>query len=270
MVDVHCHLNFKSFAQDFDAAIQRAKDAGVTTIINTGTQIDSSQKAVELAEKYENLFAIVGVHPHHADKVELGSDWIEELEHIAKHPKVVGIGECGMDYYRYQSNGITDIEAQKEIFIKQIDLAHRLNLPLQIHNRHAGKDIIDILNNHKSLLRDLPGMFHCMSGNVEFLKKVLDLGFYVGFDGNITYKGIAPGEDTPLSELVKYAPIDRIVTETDSPYLTPEPHRGSRNEPSYGILIAKFIAQIKAISEKEVLDQTTKNAHTIFNLKVNN
>ena len=264
MVDVHCHLNFHAFEKDYEKVINSAYDAGVTKIINVGTKIDSSQKAVELARNYENLFAIVGVHPHHADKIESG--WEAELEKLAKDTKVVGIGECGMDYYRYKSNDIVDPKVQKEIFIKQIELAYKLKLPLQIHNRHAGKDILDIIINHKSYLSDPPGMFHCMSGDIDFLKKVLDLGFYVGFDGNITYKGIAPGENTELKDLVKYAPLDRIVTETDSPFLTPQPKRGSRNMPENVIIIGRFIAQINGLTLGQVEEQTTKNAHNVFKL----
>src|SRR3989344_8229427 len=150
MIDVHCHLNFHSFEKDYDEVIKSAFKAGVTKIINVGTKIDSSEKAVEMAQKYENLYAIVGVHPHHADKPLLGShpelvsgsnDWITHLERIAKKPKVVGIGEIGLDYFSYKSNDIVDPKLQKEVFIKQIELAHKLKLPLQIHNRHAGKDI---------------------------------------------------------------------------------------------------------------------------------
>lgn len=266
MIDVHCHLNFHSFKKDYDKVIKNAFKAGVTKIINVGTKIDSSQKAVELASKYDNLYAIVGVHPHHADKIELGENWLSELETLTKQPKVVGIGEIGMDNYRYQSNGIVDPETQKEVFEAQIELALRLKLPLQIHNRHAGKAILDILEPYKNEFISPPGMFHCFSGDIDFLGKVLDLGFYVGFDGNITYEGLAPGETITLSELVKYAPLDRIVLETDSPFLTPEPHRGSRNMPKYVIIVAKYIAQIKGISQEEVVLQTTQNAHTIFKL----
>lgn len=291
MIEVHCHLNFKAFNDDYDEVIKRAEDAGVEKIVNVGTKIDSSQKAVELAEKYDNLYAIVGIHPHHADKINQNShpgrsgttdrisgnrdsiasfqndnagSWIEELEKIAKHPKVIGIGECGMDYYSYKSNDIVDPSLQREVFIKQIELAHKLKLPLQIHNRHAGDDIIDILEHNKSFLIDPPGMFHCMSGNVDFLKKVLDLGFYVGFDGNITYEGTAPGEDTALSELVSYAPLDRIVIETDSPYLTPVPYRGKRNEPAYAIIVGEHIASLKGCSPEAVEQQTRKNTFVIF------
>ena len=264
MVDVHCHLNFHSFEKDYDEVIKQAFEAGVTKIINVGTKIDSSKKAVELAQKYENLYAIVGIHPHHADKLEQG--WFEKLETLAKKPKIVGIGEIGMDYFRYKSNDIVDPKLQKEVFIKQIELAHKLKLPLQIHNRHAGQDILDILANHKSYLLNPPGMFHCMSGNLDFLKKVLDLGFYIGFDGNITYSGLAPGEDTDLKDLVNYTPLDRIVIETDSPFLTPKPHRGSRNVPSYAIITAKFIAKLKTIPFETIEVKTTENATKLFTL----
>ena len=193
-------------------------------------------------------------------------DWIEKLETLAQKPKVVAIGEIGMDYYKYKSNDIVDPKLQKEVFIKQIELAHKLKLPLQIHNRHAGKDILDILSNHKQYLMNPPGMFHCMSGDLDILKKVLDLGFYVGFDGNITYKGIAPGETTKLRELVEYAPLDRILTETDSPFLTPQPLRGKINKPEYVIITAKFIAGIKALSFEKIETETTQNAIKLFKL----
>ena len=266
MVDVHCHLNFKAFTNDYDAVIKRAFEAGVRKIINVGTKIDSSQKAVELAQKYAKLYAIVGVHPHHADKIELGSKWLSDLEALAKQPKVIAIGEIGIDNYRYQSNAIVDPKTQREIFVQQIKLAHKLKKPLQIHNRHAGKEILDILLDHKSYLLNPPGMFHCMSGDLEFLKKVLNLGFYVGFDGNITYEGLAPGENTSLSDLVKATPLDRIVVETDSPYLTPEPYRRTRNEPKNVIIIGKFIAQLKGISYEQVVEHTTSNINALFKL----
>lgn len=266
MIDTHCHLNFNAFKDDVEEVIKKSFDAGVIKIINVGTKLDSSQKAIELAEKYDSpageLYATVGLHPHHADKLE--PDWNKNFEKLAKHPKVVAIGETGLDFYRYQSNGITDPELQKEIFIKQIEIAHKLKKPLQIHNRQAGLEILDILLNHKSYFLNPPGVFHCFSGDIELLKKVLELGFYIGFDGNITYKGIAKGETTDLKNLVKYCPIDRIVTETDSPYLTPVPYRGQRNEPKYVIIIAEEIAKIKNLSVEEVKEQTTLNANKIF------
>lgn len=262
MIDVHCHLNFAKFENDFDAVIKKATDAGVEKIINVGTSIETSQKAVALAQKYKNLYAIVGIHPHHADKLE--KDWTSKIEKLAKQPKVVAIGEVGIDYFSYKSNGIVKPEFQKETFVKQIELSIKLKLPLQIHGRKAAKDIIDILTAYKNEFMNPPGMFHCMAGNIAYLKDVLDLGFYVGFDGNITYQGLAPGEDTQLSTLVKYAPIERIVVETDAPYLTPEPHRGSRNEPSYVIITADSIAKIKDVSFDKINNVTTENAHKIF------
>lgn len=180
------------------------------------------------------------------------------------HPKVLGIGEIGMDYYSYKSNGIVDPALQKEALEAQIELAHRVGLPLQIHNRHAGKDVIEILKHHKNLLQTIPGMFHCFAGDMDILKSALDLGFYIGFDGNVTYKGLAPGETVELKDLAAYTPVDRIVVETDSPYLTPFPHRGERNEPKYVIITAKFIAELKDMSFEKLVEQTDKNVYTLF------
>ena len=266
MIDVHCHLNFNAFQEDFDTVIKDAKEAGIDKIINVGTQISSSKLAVELAEKYENLYAIIGVHPHHADKIE--TNWLKELEKLAKHPKVVGIGECGLDYFHYKSNGIVDPTIQKKVFIKQLELANKYKLPIQIHSRteKARVDTLEIIKENKILLLSVPGMFHCMAGSTESLKKTLALGFFIGFDGNITYKGIPQGEPETLANLVKYAPLDRIVIETDSPYLAPVPHRGQRNEPKYAIITGKCIAKIKGISFDEVIEQTDKNAYTVFNI----
>ncbi len=264
MIDVHCHLNFHSFKKDFDEVIKKAEADGVDLIINTGTSLESSESAVEMAEKYPNLYAIVGIHPHHADKVDSG--WDEKLIKIAKSSrKILAIGEIGLDYYSYASNGIVDPNLQKEIFTRQLEIANELKLPLQIHNRQAGNDILEIINLRSSSINH-GGMFHCMSGNLEFLEEVLKLGFYVGFDGNITYQGIAKGEDTPLPQLVKAAPIERIVTETDAPFLTPEPHRGSRNIPSHVIIVADEIAKIKNLDVDEVKNKTSENAKTLFQL----
>ena len=264
MVDAHCHLNFQAFNEDFDETIKRSLAQGVEIIINTGTSIESSQKAVKLAGEYDNLYAIVGIHPHHADKVIKG--WDKEINALAKMPKVVGIGEIGMDYYSYESNGITDSKLQEEIFRKQIEISIENKLPLQIHGRHAANDILRIVSDYKNQLLETPGMFHCFAGNLGYLEKVLAMGFYVGFDGNVTYKGLAPGEDTLLSDLVAKAPLERIITETDSPYLPPNPHRGSRNEPAYVIIVGKSIAQIKNTAFDVVNKATSDNAKRVFNI----
>ncbi len=237
------------------------------------------------------MYAIVGIHPHHADKIDVpkGTNetnetkgdgenemmkaqdpevWLKKLEQLAQQPKVVGIGEIGLDYYRYQSNGTTDPNLQKKIFEAQIQLAHVQNLPIQIHNRHAGEDAIEILTSHKNLLRsEDPGMFHCFAGSLKVHKQALQLGFCIGFDGNSTYPGLAPGETVSLSELIKLTPLDRIVTETDSPFLTPIPHRGTQNKPGYVIIVGEFIAKTKNLSFEEVNQQTEANAKRVFNLK---
>lgn len=266
MIDAHCHLNFKAFENDVDETIKKAFDAGVEAVINVGTKLDTSKKAIDLAEKYENLYTTVGIHPHHADKLE--ENWEEDFEKLAEHPKVVAIGECGLDYFSYKSNDIVDPKIQKEVFVKQIEIAHKLKLPLQIHNRHAGKDILEVILNHKSLFLNQPGIFHCFSGDIEFLKKVLNLRFYIGFDGNITYKGKPKGEDTDLKDLVKFCPLNRLIVETDSPYLTPEPYRGSRNNPEYVIITGRFIAELKNLSFEEVNKSTVENTKSLFKLNL--
>lgn len=286
MIDAHCHLQFNSFRNDYDEVAKRAFDAGVKRIINTGTQLESSYKAVDFANAYEQMYAIIGVHPHHADKLgsnpkseiqntkqiqnfnslnhKQNSDWIGELEEMAKHPKVIGVGEIGIDYFSYKSNGIVDPGIQKDIFIKQIEMAYRMNLPLQIHNRQAGKDIIEILQYYKDSLQPIPGMLHCFAGNFDLLKSALKMGFYIGMDGNVTYKGLAPGEDTDLKDIAKYIPVERLIVETDSPYLAPVPYRGLRNEPKNVIVTAEYLAQLKQIDSQSLINQTTNNVFKVF------
>jgi len=267
MVDSHCHLNFHAFEKDVDEVIKEAFDNGVKAIINVGTKIDSSEAAIKLAEKYKNLYATVGIHPHHADKLE--DNWLEQLESLAKSKKVIAIGECGLDYFHYESNGITDKKLKKELFEKQIELSIKSKLPLMIHNRLAGDDILEIVGHYKNDLQNSPGMFHCFSGDADFLKKVLDLGFYIGFDGNITYKGRAPGESVELSDLVRLTPAARIITETDSPYLSPIPLRGSRNTPKNVIIVGKYIAELKNINNDEFSNTVDQNFKDLFKVNIN-
>ncbi|OGH48595.1 MAG: hypothetical protein A3G66_02765 [Candidatus Levybacteria bacterium RIFCSPLOWO2_12_FULL_39_17] len=274
MVDVHCHLNFHSFEDDYDEVAKHAFESGVRVIVNTGTSIPSSRRAVELAQKYDSpageMYAIVGVHPHHADKAdvefegELQSNWFDNLKKLAREPKVIGIGEIGLDYHTYKSNGIVDKDMQFGAFKKQIGLSIELGLPLQIHNRQAGEDIIQVLKKYRTQLQDPPGMFHCFAGSFEVLKDALSLGFYIGFDGNITYKGLAPGETVGLWELAKLTPADRILVETDSPYLTPIPLRGQRNEPKNVIIISEYLASLKAIELGTFKSIINKNVKKVF------
>lgn len=271
MVDVHCHLNLHAFDKDFEEVAKHAFDNGVKAIINAGTSIPSSKRAIEIARGLPyNIYAIVGVHPHHADKAdqefegEIQSDWFEKLSELARDSKVIGIGEIGLDYYEYKSNGIVDKKVQEETFRKQIELAIEQKLPLQIHNRHAGEDVIAILKEYKSRFQNPPGMFHCFAGTQEILKNALDMGFYIGFDGNVTYKGIAPGETVALSDLARKTPIDRILVETDSPFLTPVPLRGTRNTPENVIIIGQYLAELIEIPFDKFESQIDHNAKTLF------
>jgi TatD DNase family protein len=276
MVDVHCHLNLHAFDQDFEEVANRAFDAGVRIIVNTGTSIPSSRRAVELAQKYEKMYAIVGVHPHHADKAdrefegELQKDWFDHLRKLAQEPKVIAIGEIGLDYYKYKSNGIVDKKVQEETFRRQIELSIELGLPLQIHNRHAGEDIIKVLKDYGRKLQDPPGMFHCFAGTFDVLRDALNLGFYIGFDGNVTYKGIAPGETVALKDLALKVPLDRILVETDAPFLTPVPLRGTRNEPKNVIITGEFLAGLLRVNFPDFRSQIYSNFETLFGTKVGN
>lgn len=270
MIDAHCHLNFHRFENDVDQVIKDALEKGIKIIVNTGTSIPSSRQAVGLAQKYKELYAIVGIHPHHADKAdkefegEIQSDWLEKLGELARQPKVIGIGEVGMDYWNYRTNGIVDRDLQENAFRSQIELSIQLHLPLQIHTRLAWDDTLSILSDYKKDLLEVPGMFHCFSGSIEFTKKVLDMGFYIGFDGNITYGGIPPGEDTSLQDLVDYVPADRILTETDSPFLTPIPLRGTRNVPQNVIIVAEFISNRKKIPLSKLEEIIHDNFSAVF------
>ena len=263
-------MQFVKFESDADKVISDAIEKGVTTIVNTGTSIDSSKKAVEFAHKYKELYAIVGIHPHHADKTDEKFeglpplDWLEQLEELAKKPKVIGIGEVGMDFWNYRTNGIVPVDLQEDAFRKQIELSIKLDLPLQIHTRLAWNETLSVLSDYKSQLQKYPGMFHCFSGDIEFTKKVIEAGFCIGFDGNITYDGVPPGETTALIDLVKYVPEDMILTETDSPFLAPVPHRGERNTPSNIPLILEFIAKVKGISYNTLEAQIERNFRRVF------
>lgn len=278
MVDTHCHLNLHAFDQDFDEVAKRAFDAGVAAIVNVGTSIPSSRRAVDLAHKFDSpageMYAIVGVHPHHADKAdrefegELQKDWFNELKKLAQENKVIAIGEVGLDYYKYKSNGIVDKKIQEETFRKQIELSIELKLPLQIHNRHAGEDIIRILSEYKDKFQNPPGMFHCFAGTFDVLRNALALGFYIGFDGNVTYKGIAPGETVALSELAYKTPADRILVETDAPFLTPVPLRGTRNEPKNVIIVGEYLAGLKRLDFSEFEEIVDSNFERVFKTKI--
>ena len=253
LLDSHAHYNDEKFDEDRKLIIESIYNSGVTTIINAGYSLESSKKAIEIANNYNFMYATVGVSPN--DIENLPFDYIEKLKNMARQKKVVAIGEIGLDYYWNKENK----DKQQEIFIKQIELANEMNLPIVIHTREAIMDTIDTLKNQ--IICKNKGVFHCCPLNVELVREALKLGFYMSFAGPITFKSSKNAE-----EVVKMVPMDKILTETDSPYLSPEPVRGTRNDSRNIQYIAQKIAQIKNMSIEEVTKQILKNAKTIFKI----
>lgn len=275
LIDTHCHLNFKAFRKDLDNTLWKAREASVVRIIVPGADLETSKRAVELARSYETIYAAVGIHPHHAFQVKslpAGQAGPKlkvksELKKLAQNNKVVAIGECGLDYYPYKKTKEEDYKVnnelkkkQKELFQLQLELARELKLPVIFHCREAHDDIKKCLK--VSRFKGLKGVFHCFSGDKKFLQWVLKQGFYVGFDGNITY-------DEELAKIAKVAPLKRIILETDAPYLTPEPLRSQKifpNRPENVKIVAKFIATVKGDSFSNIARHTSQNAITLFKL----
>jgi TatD DNase family protein len=252
LIDTHCHLDFPEFDIDRNEAIQRAHNNGIHYIINIGSSLEGSRRSLELSAKHGFIYATCGMHPHEADR--FNSKIQAELTKLAGENKVVAIGETGLDYYKNYSK----VENQKRLFISLIKLAKTLALPLVIHNRKAHPDTLRILKKAKPLR----AVVHCFCGDEQFLKECLELGFFISYTCNITYKK-AQG----LRDLVKITPLDRLLLETDAPFLPPEEFRGKRNEPLYVKYLAQEIARIKEISIDEVAKITTENAKGFFNLK---
>ncbi len=272
LFDVHTHTQFAAFKDDQDAVIRRALDLGVW-MMNVGTQRDTSQAAIETAHRYpEGVYATVGLHPSHTEKSyhdtqELGggekgfTSRGEEFEpsyyrELAKDSKVVAIGECGLDYYRL---GEETKEKQKAAFSKQIDLATEVKKPLMIHCRHAFADLISIVSSYLQVLSSPAGVVHFFTGAIDDARSLLDLGFYFSFGGVITFA-------RDYDEVVKYIPLERILFETDAPYVAPVPYRGKRNEPLYVIEVAKKIAEVKNVSLEEACAGTVRNARNLFGI----
>lgn len=267
LIDTHAHLNFKLFNKDLLEVINNAKKAGIEKIIIPGAKIDSSKKAVVIAQKYDNCFATVGIHPHHIDELsKLGNAVIEkELEKLIINKKVVAVGEIGLDYHEYKGYPPISEEIkkqQKELLTIQMEIAQKYNLPVILHCRDAYDDQLKSVHNYvKSSGNHITGVFHCFGGNRKHLKEILEMGFYIGFDGNITYP-----ENKTLQELAIFTPLDRLLLETDSPYLTPIPFRSQRNIPSYLHHTATFVSGIRHISQEELAKITTQNALRLFRL----
>lgn len=250
LIDTHCHLDFPQFDSDRDEVIKRAKDADIAYIINIGSSLKSSLASVELAQKYDFIYAAVGVHPHDADEVD--KNIVDTIRGLSKKDKVVAIGEIGLDYFKNYSRK----ENQQSLFKSLVGVAKEMALPLVIHSRQAELDTADILK----AAMPLKAVVHCFSGDENFLRACLDLGFFISFTCNITYKK-AQG----LRDVAKLIPLDRLLLETDAPYLSPEGLRGKRNEPLNVRYVAEEIAKIKRVSTEEIAKITTNNAKNFFN-----
>lgn len=251
LADTHCHLDFPDFDNDRDQVIKRAQEAGIGYIINVGSSVEGSRKSVELARDYDCVSAVVGIHPHEADAVV--KEDLSSIRDLAGKKKVVAIGEIGLDYYR----NFSSVEKQKELFRSLLSLAKETGLPVVLHSRQAEADTLGILEEFMPVCP----LVHCFSGNREFLENCLRLGAMISFTCNITFKK-AQG----LRDIVRVAPLDKIMLETDAPYLSPEGFRGKRNEPSFVKLLAAEIAGIKGISSEEVASATTGNAKKFFRI----
>lgn len=252
-IDTHAHLNFKAFSSDYLEVIDRAFGLEVRGIINVGSNLETSQKAIAIAKQYEKgIFATVGLHPIHVKEEDFD---FQVFEKMASDKKVIALGETGLDYYYDRSTK----EKQKEIFRKTLTIANKISKPLILHSRDAGDDVLSLLMEEKI---ETHGVMHCFQGNWQFARVILDMGFYISFTGLITF---SKNKDT--FEVIENAPLEKIMIETDCPYMTPEPYRGKRNEPSYVIEVAKKIAEIKKVPLEKVAEQTSQNAIELFGIK---
>jgi TatD DNase family protein len=252
LIDTHVHLDDPCYDKDRDAVIVRAKEEGVDYLIVVASDLKSSKRCIGLIEEFDSLYAAVGVHPHEAKTVD--KDTYFELKELAKNKKVVAIGEIGLDYHYNHSPR----EVQKEVFRDQIRLAKKSTLPIIIHHREALSDTIEMVQEEG--IRE--GVFHCFSGSLEEAEEVISLGFYVSIAGPVTFKNAKR-----LQELMKELPLDKLLIETDGPYLSPHPFRGKRNEPAYLKYIAEKIAELKGLSLDEIARTTTENAKKLFRLE---
>ena len=254
-VDTHCHLDDPQFAEDLNEVIERAKTAGVTRVINFGGDFQTSTNAVNLT-KYEGLFAGVGIHPEDIDDAINRDNYTTELAELAQKNKVIAIGEIGLDYHWEKDTERREL--QQKIFIEQLDIARQLNLPICVHNREAHGDMLRIL---KAEAKGLRGVLHCFSGSLEMAKEIWKMDWLIGVDGPLTFKNAAK-----LPDIVKAAPADMLLIETDAPYMAPPPYRGKRNEPAYVVEIAKKVAEVRGITLEEVAKITTQNAENLYNI----
>ncbi|WP_017470353.1 TatD family hydrolase [Amphibacillus jilinensis] len=253
LFDTHVHLNVDHFNEDREAVIQRAVEAGVTEMVVVGFDHDTIPKAIQLAEQYDFIYAAVGWHP--VDAVDFTGEELQWLEKLASHPKVVALGEMGLDYYWDKSPK----HVQQDVFRQQIQLAKKVDLPIIIHNREATEDIVSILQEEQA--ETTGGIMHCYNDGPEYVQACLEMNFYISLGGPVTFKNAKLPK-----EVAKIVPIDRLLIETDCPFLAPHPNRGKRNEPAYVTLVADHIAELRGMTRDEVGRATTANAHRLFGL----
>lgn len=249
LIDTHAHLDMY---EDWDVIIKNAKENGIKKIIIPAVETEYFQKILDIANSYEDVYCMMGIFPTEAKNWHDGI--LDDIKEFAKNKKVVSIGEIGLDYYWDKSF----IDEQKDIFIKQVKLANELGLPIEIHDREAHKDVFDILVEYN---KTSDVVFHCFSGSVEFARECLKQGWYIALGGVVTFKNAVK-----TKEVAKDVPLDRLMLETDSPYLTPVPFRGKENQPAYVRYVADEIAKLKGIDVKEVIEATTKNAEMVFGI----
>lgn len=251
--DSHAHYDDESFNEDRENIIKEIRENGVINVLNCGASMEGARESFKLANKYDFFYAAVGIHPENA--YELTKENYEEIKEMTKNPKVRAIGEIGLDYY-WEEN--PPREKQKEVFRKQMELARELDMPVVIHDRDAHGDTLEIIKEFP----EVKGVVHCFSGSVEFARECLKLGYYIGFTGVITFKN-----SKKIVEVAKEVPLDRILVETDAPYMAPTPNRGKRNRSDYIKFIIEKIAEVKELSVKEVSDATIENAENLLKIK---
>lgn len=250
LVDSHCHLNFPELVSDLDALLARMRQNGVAYALCISVNLPEVPQVLSIAQRYSNVFASVGVHPDYADEADPG---IDELARLAEHPKVVALGETGLDYFRLAG----DLEWQRDRFRNHIRAAHACGKPLIIHTRAAADDTVRILREENA--GAVGGVMHCFTESWEIAEAALDLGFYISFSGIVTFKNALV-----LKDVARRTPIDRLLVETDSPYLAPAPHRGKTNQPAFVKYVAEEIARLRGVSFAEIADATTANFFNLF------
>ena len=250
IVDTHCHLYFEELNKDLDGVLSRANDLGVKTFICVGTNLSDSYESLILAQKYKSIYATAGIHPH--DSKDAGENYLQELRILLDNENIVAVGEIGLDYFRNISNPDT----QKIVFKAQLQLAEETNKPIVFHNREADEDIINILSDFSNVI----GVAHCFSSSYQTAIKLIEMGFYISFSGNLTFK------NSHLPEVAKKLPLDRLLVETDSPFLSPAPFRGKINEPGKARYVVEKLAEIFGSDIDQIASITTANAKKLFNL----